>query len=194
MNAITNKSHAPNLKTITIIQLSIATVISLIFQFLLPFSWQPLDRFLHGIKLNGDPGTNLVIFPISQWYFSLSLSWLIYRDNPFVNNFLFYSIVPLGMIVFYEFFALFLFYDYIHITPLVIDLYLIWKKRDTLYWKYLLCVIVVNTAWLFSVYFMKSAYYREDFFIFLRNYVIFLISWIILLFLFKKMERIIAFN
>jgi len=126
------KFNELSLKTITIIQIVISTTVSLIFQFIIPFSWQPLDTFLYGIKQHGDPGTNIIIFTISQWYFSFSIAWLIFQDNPYINNFLIYSIVPLGIIVFYEFFFLYLYYDYIHITPIIIDIYLIWKKRDTL--------------------------------------------------------------
>ncbi len=102
-----NKFSNLNLRTITVIQLIIAAIISLIFQFLLPFSWQPLDTFLYGPKQHGTPGANVIIFTMSQWYFSLSIAWLFYRNNPFLNNFLIYSIMPLGMIVIYEFFYAF---------------------------------------------------------------------------------------
>ncbi|MFX1601616.1 MAG: hypothetical protein ACFFB6_13570 [Promethearchaeota archaeon] len=172
-----------NLRTITILQIIAATLISLFFQFLIPFSWQPLDTFLYGIKQHGDPDTNLVIFTISQWYFSLSLAWLIYRDNPYLNTFLIYSIVPLGIIVIYEFIFLFLYYDYIHITPVLIDIYLIWKKRATLSKKYAYYIISINISWLISVYFLKLAYYNEDLVIYLRNILIYLVLWILLAYL-----------
>lgn len=45
-----------NLISISCIQLAVAIVISLIFQFLIPFSWQPLDTFQYGVKQHGDPG------------------------------------------------------------------------------------------------------------------------------------------
>ncbi|MFX1313656.1 MAG: hypothetical protein ACFFHD_13760, partial [Promethearchaeota archaeon] len=77
-----------SLRSITLIQVAIATIISLLFQFLIPYWWQPLDTFQHGIKQHGDVGANIVIFTISQWYFSLSIAWLIYHDNPYLNNFL----------------------------------------------------------------------------------------------------------
>ena len=178
--------HKLDLKTITIFQISIAAIISLIFQFLIPFSWQPLDNFLYGIKQHGDPGTNLVIFTISQWYFSLSVAWLIFRDNLYINNFLIYSIVPLGIMVFYEFIFLNLYYDYIHITPIIIDIYLIWKKRETLSQKYAFYVILINISWLISVYFLKLAYYSEELSFYIRNVLIYLVLWIILSFVFKS--------
>ncbi|MFX1304984.1 MAG: hypothetical protein ACFFBV_07900 [Promethearchaeota archaeon] len=180
------KLNELSLITITLIQLAIATAISLIFQFLIPFSWHPLDRFLYGIKHHGDPGTNLVIFTISQWYFSLTLAWFIYRDNPYINNFLIYSIVPLGILVFYEFVFLFLFYDYIHIAPFILDIYLIWKKRETLSQKYTLYIILINISWLFSVYFLKLAYYSTDLLIYIRNNLIYVALWIILSFFFNS--------
>lgn len=183
------KLNKLNLKKITFIQIIIAAIISLIFQFLIPFSWQPLDTYLYGPKQHGDLGTNLVIFTISQWYFSLSIAWLIYRDNPYINNFLIYSIVPLGIIVVYEFFFLFLYYDYIHITPFIIGIYLIWKRRETLSQKFAFYIIPLNLSWLISVYFLKLAYYNEVLIVFIRNLVIYSTLWILLSFLFSFKSR-----
>ena len=179
-----------SLRSITLIQVAIASIISLLFQFLIPYWWQPLDTFQYGVKQHGDEGVNIVIFTISQWYFSLSIAWLIYRNNLYVNNFLIYSIVPLGMIVVYEFFFIFLFWDYIHLIPVILDIYLILKKRETLRQKFAPFVILLNTIWLFSVYFLKLAYYREVLSIFARNYLIYLVLWIGLSFLFgnKKID------
>ena len=178
-----------SLRAISFIQITVATIISLIFQFLIPYSWQPLDTLLYGAKQHGDIGANIVIFTISQWYFSLSIAWLIYRDNPYINNFLIYSIVPLGIIAIYEFFVLFLFYDYIHITPVIVDIYLIWKRRETLSQKYALIIITVNISWLLSVYFLKSAYYNEELLIYIRHVLIYLVLWTILSFLFRSKKE-----
>ncbi len=178
-----------SIKTVTLIQIVIATVISIIFQFLIPFSWQPLDTFLYGARNHGDPGVNLVIFTISQWYFSFSIAWLIFWDNPYINNFLIYSIIPLGIIVFYEFFFLYFYYDYIHITPIIIDVYLIWKKRDTLSQKYAFSIILINITWLLSVYFFKLAYYSEKIPIYIRNLLIYIVLWLILSFVFRSKSK-----
>ena len=178
-----------NLHTITIIQFAIAILISLTFQFLIPFSWQPLDTFLYGTKLHGDPNANIIIFTISQWYFSLSIAWLFYRKNPYVNNFIIYSIVPLSIIVVYEFFVLYLYYDYIHITPIIIDIYLIWKRRETLFRKFAPLIITLNITWLFLVYFFKLAYYNEDLLIFIRNIIVYLVLWTALSFLFNSKKK-----
>jgi hypothetical protein len=186
MNKLNIKLLNLNLRTVTVIQLGIATVISLIFQFLIPFSWQPLDTFQYGAKQHGDPGANIIIFTISQWYFSLSIAWLFYRKNPYINNFLIYSIVPLGIIVIYEFVVLFLYYDYMHITPIIIDIYLIWKRRDTLFRNLTPFTITLNTTWLFFVYFFKLAYYNEDLLIFIRNIIVYLVLWTALALLFNS--------
>jgi hypothetical protein len=180
MKISSNQFNRLNLKSISVLQIVIAIVITLIFQFLIPFSWQPLDTFLYGVKQHGDSGTNLVIFTISQWYFSLSIAWLIYRDNPYINNFLIYSIVPLGIILFYEFFFLFLYYDYIHIFPVVVDIYLIWKKRETISSIYAYFIIPINICWLLLVYLLDLAYYNEVLLIYLRNLFVYLLLWIVL--------------
>lgn len=152
-----------DLKWITLIQLSIATIVSLIFQFIIPFNWQPLDRYVHGATIkHGD--YNYVFFTISQWYFSCSIAWFLYQDNPYLNNFLIYSIISLGSIIFIEFFVFFLFWDYIHLVPFIIDVYILVKKRDTLrkdWFKYLL---VFTSTWYYAVYFLRLAYYEELFF------------------------------
>ncbi len=191
MSRIKFKFSELKLRTITLIQVTIAIVISMIFQFLIPFSWQPLDTFLYGVRLHGDPGTNLVIFTISQWYFSFSLAWLIYRDNLYINNFLIYSIVPLGIIFVYEFFFLFLYYDYIHVVPFILDIYLILKKKKTFSQKLGIYIIALNICWLILVYFLKLAYYNEDSLVFLRNILIYSVLWILLSFLFRaeKMDE-----
>ncbi|MFX1386725.1 MAG: hypothetical protein ACFE9M_05865, partial [Promethearchaeota archaeon] len=94
-----------------------------------------------------------------------------------------YSIVPLGIIIIYEFFFLFLYYDYIHITPVIIDICLIWNKKETLLQKFAPFIIFLNIAWLISVYFLKLAYYNEDLVIYLRNILIYLVLWILLAYL-----------
>lgn len=179
-----------NLISISCIQLATAILISLIFQFLIPFSWQPLDTFQYGASQHGDPGTNLVIFTISQWYFSFSIVWFFYRKNPYLNNFLIYSIVPLGIIVVYEFSVLFLYYDYIHILPLFVDVYMIWKQRKTLLKRFAPYIIPLNILWLVSVYFFKLAYYNEELLIFIRNVIIYVVLWTALAFTFKSKKNL----
>ena len=160
-----------SVKRKTIIQLAIATIISLLFQFVIPFSWQPLHLYNNGINAqHGDSGLNLVIFTISQWYFSLTLAWFIFRDNKYLNNFLAYSIVPLSTILIPEFFIYRLYYDYIHILPFIVGTYITWKKRDTLFEKYVIPNFILVSIWFYIVYFLKLAYYQGPILTFVINW------------------------
>ncbi len=176
-----------SLRTITIVQLIFATILCLIFQFIVPLWWQPLDYYTHDGPINhGDPGANVTFFTISLWFFALSVAWFIYRDNKYLNNFLVYSIIPLGMIVGYEFFGIFLYYDYVHVLPVVVSVYLIWKKRDSLDQKYIPYYAVFLSVWLYSVYFLKLAYYTGPLIEFVFNWAANLGLSIALSFAFRK--------
>ncbi|MFX1357126.1 MAG: hypothetical protein ACFFA8_07550 [Promethearchaeota archaeon] len=161
------------MKRITIVQLTIATLISLLFQFVFPFWWQPLHFYNGGTTYqHGDPGLNLVIFTISQWYFSLSAAWFINRENKYLNNFLAYSIVPLSSVLIPEFFLYGLYYDYIHIFPFIVAIYIVWKKRETLYEKFVIPNFIFVSIWLYVVYLCKLAYYQGPFLTFFFNWSI----------------------
>lgn len=177
--------------TITIIQLSIATTLSLVFQFIIPLWWQPLDYYTHGGKINhGDPGANVTFFTVSLWFFTLSIAWLFYRDNKYLNNFIVYALVPLGMIVADEFFVILLFFDYIHVFPFVVAIYLIWKKKDTLDQKLLPYYLVLFSSWIFSVYFLKLAYYSAPLNQVIFNWAIPTALSILLSFTFRKKQKL----
>ncbi len=153
-----------NLKSITLIQIIVAVIISLIFQFIIPLAWQPLDAFEAGKLIHhGDEGTNIIIFTVSQWYFSFSVSWHLKRDNKYINNFLIYSIPGLTSIVFIEFFIYGLYYDYIHLLTLVTAIYIIIKKKYTLIPIQAIPNFILITFWLFSVYFLRLAYFNTPF-------------------------------
>jgi len=160
-----------NVRYITIIQLAVALIISLLFQFVIPLSWQPLDAYESGYDVkHGDPGTNLVFFTISLWYFSLSIVWFLRRDNKYINHFILYSIFPLSLIIVLEFSVLGLYYDYIHILPLIIAFYITWKKRDTLIPHYIIYYTIFLAVWLFTVYFLRLAYYGAPLLTFILNW------------------------
>jgi hypothetical protein len=153
-----------SLISITLIQIIVSVAISLTFQFIIPIAWQPLDAFEAGRMIyHGEEGTNIVIFTVSQWYFSFSISWHLKRDNKYINNFLVYSIPGLSSIVFIEFFFYGLYYDYIHLLTLITALYIITKKRDTLIPIQAIPNFLLVTFWLFSVYFLRLAYYNSPF-------------------------------
>ncbi len=160
-----------NLRTITIIQIVIATIISLLFQFVFPLNWQPFDRALHGPNVqHGDPGTSVVLSTLSQWFFSFAIAWLIYRDNPYINNFLIYSLVPLLSVLIMDIFLM-LFWDYIHFTPLVIDFYILLKKRETLFQKWFPYYLVFLSTWYCIVYFLRLTYLDLPLNLFIANWI-----------------------
>jgi hypothetical protein len=162
-----------SLKEITLIQILIAVFISLLFQFLIPYSWQPLHLFTYGINTkHGDPETNLVIFTVSQWYFSGSVAWFFYRENKYLNNFLFYSVAPLSTIVIPEFIVYFLFIDYIHLLPFFVGIYIFWKKRETVEVKQFFPNFIIASSWLFIVYFLKLAYFQAKLIDFFFNWLV----------------------
>ena len=153
-----------SLRNITIIQVIIATIISLLYQFVFPLSWNPIEVALHGDDVNhGDPGTAVLISTISQWYFSLSIAWFIYRDNPYVNNFLIYtSLITAGVIIYLGFFLYYVYWDYIHILPFIVDIYILKKKGATLRQTWYPHYLILCSIWYFAVYFMGHAYFGES--------------------------------
>ena len=180
------KLNEYSLRTITLIQIAIAIITSLIFQFIIPLNWQPLDVYTLGPNVkHGDPGANVVLFALSQWFFSLSVAWFVYRDNKYLNNFLVYALVPTTTIIFAEFFELFLYYDYIHLLPFLVSFYIIIKKKKDLIPKYVIFYLLIATPWSFIDYFFKLAYYDTTFYEFLFNGIMFLIFTIILSFVIK---------
>ncbi len=161
-----------SLTTISLIQLTIATIISLLFQFVFPLTFQPLDVAIHGPDIkHGDPGMNYVIATISLWYFSFSIAWFIYRDNPYLNNFLIYSFPLVSMIFVVDMVEFFLFWDYIHFSPLSVDIYLIWKKRKTLYQMWYPFYLLIISVWIYTVYFLKLAYYLTPIYVYIFNWL-----------------------
>jgi hypothetical protein len=174
-----------NLRTITIIQLSIATIVSLLFQFIIPYEWQPLNRKVP----HGTPGENIVFFTVSQWFFSFSVSWLIYRNNKYINSFIIFSFITVSMMIFDEFIRLGLFYDWYHLFPFSVDIYLLWKKRDTIDQRIFLYYIIHISIWLYLGYFLKLAYYTISFEEFVIRYCILIGLEIPFSFAFRKKRK-----
>lgn len=170
------KLNELSLKSITIIQIIFATVISLIFQFLIPLNWQPLDVYTLGPDVqHGTPGANIVIFAVSQWYFSVSIAWFLRRDNKYINNFLAYAIIPLSTIIVSEFFILYIYYDYIHLIPFLVSLFILFKKKYTLFPKYVIYYIAFLAPWTIIDYIFKLAYYDATLPEFIYSAIIFFV-------------------
>lgn len=175
---------------ITLIQVSIAAIITLLYQFVLPITFLPLDVYVitHDIPFDyGEP--NQVIFTLTQWSFGLSIAWLIYRDNKYLNNYLIYSVIPLITTFFGELIMFGLFWDYIHVVPLVVGFYIILKKSDMLEQRYFYYANVLNVVWAYAVYFLKLAYYSEVFLIFTINMTILVFLNFILSYNYRKGKK-----
>lgn len=152
----------------------VGILVSFLFQFIIPYSWQPLHFYTNGINAqHGDPESNLVIFTVSQWYFSISVAWFIDRDNKILNNFLVYSIAPLLTVLIPEFIVYFLYIDYIHLLPFLVGIYILWKKRETVEESHYLPNFLFVSIWLFVVYFLELAYFQA-------LLVDFIINWLLL--------------
>jgi hypothetical protein len=166
------KINELNLITITIFQTIIAATISLFYQFIFPMTWQPLDVAMFGPNIkHGDPGRNFVIATLTQWWFSFTIAWFVYRDNPYINNFLAYSFVSMGVILFLEVVLYKLYWDYIHMIVFIVDIYIFWKKRATLFQKWLLYYLTIITIWYFSVYFLRLAYFGAPLWFIIFDYI-----------------------
>ena len=179
------KRMESDLKKITLIQFIIATIISLLFQFVIPVEWQPLM----GALPPGSEGENVVFFTISQWFFSLSVAWLFYRDNKYLNNFLIFSFIPTSMMLVDEFIFIGLYYDWYHLYPFIVDIFILWKKRDTLNQKTFLKFIIIFALWLSIGYFMKLIYYGASFIEYLLRCLITLGLEIGFSFIFRKKKE-----
>ncbi|MBD3228440.1 MAG: hypothetical protein GF329_09650 [Candidatus Lokiarchaeota archaeon] len=156
-----------NFKRKTLIQIIIATIISLLFQFVIPPIFRPFTNYM-GVDFEGGIfGINNAIFTISIWTFSVSVSWFIFMDNPYINNLIVISLIPFAIIVAMEFTVIFLFWDYIHLLPLIVSIYIIWKKRDTLKKAYMGKYTLLIFVWLLIDYFTGLAYREIPLVIFL---------------------------
>jgi len=156
--------HAYNIirgHSIEILQIIGAIIMSIVFQFLIPLSWQPLDSYLKPTIQHGDPGTNVIILTISQWYFSFSIMWFFKRSNKFINNFLIYSIPPLFSILMLEFYVFKIYYDYIHLLPLIVAFLIFFTQIETIKPKLVIWNILLLSIWLFTTFSLRLAYYND---------------------------------
>jgi len=144
-----------------ILQFIGAIIISIVFQFLIPLSWQPLDSYLKPTIQHGDPGTNVIILTVSQWYFSFSVMWFFKRSNKFINNFLIYSIPALFSIFMLEFYVFKIYYDYIHLLPLIVAFLIFFTQIESIKPKFVIWNILLLSIWLFITFSLRLAYYND---------------------------------
>ena len=128
-----------------LIQLLIAVVISVLFQLLInPFIYEPFIRVHRRVFVS--PG-DIVLTSISLWFFSFSFAFFYYQDNEMINSYLLCSFIPLIATFAIEF----IFYDFLHIPPIIVVIYILWKRRGSINLRYLIFANVVLFFWLLIV-------------------------------------------
>ncbi|MBD3228929.1 MAG: hypothetical protein GF329_12140 [Candidatus Lokiarchaeota archaeon] len=92
-------------------------------------------------------GNAIVITSLSQWFFSFSFAYIFYPDNEILNNYLLCGFMPLLIIVGVEFFVLYLFYDFLHIPPIIVSIYIILKKYSKIKLKAIGTISALLMVW-----------------------------------------------
>ncbi len=87
---------------------------------------------------------------LSCWFFAFSIAFLFYPDNEIVNSYLLCSLLVLVVIVAREFMQLF-FYDALHIPPIIVSVYVMLKKRETINVKIVAITSPILVAWFLLV-------------------------------------------
>lgn len=140
-----------------LIQILIAVGISVLFQFVIdPYIYDPIIRTLFGGVMESLGA--IVITSLSMWFFSFSISFFIYPDNELVNSYLFCALIPLGFLVAIEFIVIHLFFDFLHIFPIVVIGFILWKKRSTIRFRNVVCSTVILIVWVLIVWLLKLNY------------------------------------
>ena len=141
-----------------IIQILIAAIISVVFQFLIdPIIYDP---YVRQAMAGGfiDPGNAVVITSMSMWFFSFSIAFFYYPENEVINSYLLCAFIPLVGIIAGEFIGL-MFWDFLHIPPVVIiTIFIFWKRRETLNLKNILIASVILSFWLLIVHLLGLNY------------------------------------
>ena len=113
-----------DLKRKTLVQLIIAVGIAVVLHFgillLSKFnmpSWlNPFNEIVGDVFGTGTE-VSVPIASLSVWIFAFSIAWFIFRDNPYLNSLLMFSVIPLAIIIFVEFGYYLFFWDFIHLLP-----------------------------------------------------------------------------
>ncbi|MHA1301348.1 MAG: hypothetical protein ACTSO9_18145 [Candidatus Helarchaeota archaeon] len=126
-----------------IIQILIAIGISIFFQFFMaPYIIDPTLAWYTGKPQN----SSTIIFTLSQWFFSFSVTYFYYPDNKILNNYLFSGLVGVTLFLVYKFINL-IFIDFLHILPFIVNILILWKKRDSLNLKYVTIISIILAIW-----------------------------------------------
>ncbi len=139
------------------LQLGVALIVALMLQFIIPQSWQPFNAIV-GNVFGTVGGAYFPIVTLNTWFFGLAIAWFSYRENRYLNSLLMYSLIPLAIILFVEFFFYHLFWDFIHLLPFIVDIYVIWKKRSTLRQRFIVLGALMFTGLLLLGFVLDVSY------------------------------------
>ncbi len=138
-----------------LIQIIVAIAISLCFQFVIaPFIIDPIMAFV-----TGEPqDSSRIIITLSQWFFSFSVAFFYYSRNKIVNNYLFCGLLPVTFFLLYKFIFLQVFVDFLHILPIVVNIIILWKLRDSFNLKLVSICSLFLVIWLAMDRLLELAY------------------------------------
>ena len=156
------------------IQIVVAVTLTILIQF---FVYPLIIETVLSMPGTQTAQNQLYMTSISAWFLAFSLTFVIYPDNEIINSYLFCSLVPLSIIVFREFLELF-FYDILHILPIIVVVYTMLKKRETINWKYVAIASPIITAWYATVRILGLNYPYYELYTLLG--VVYLIIWPVL--------------
>ena len=136
------------------IQIIIAISVSLFFHFIMaPFIIDPIMAFI-----TGTPQHSFIIITLSQWFFSFSIAYFYYPENPIVNNYLFAGFIPVILFLMNKFILSRVYVDFLHILPIIVNIIIIWKQRETLNFKLITITSLILVSWATTVRLLNFAY------------------------------------
>ncbi|MFX0133208.1 MAG: hypothetical protein ACFFDN_06145 [Candidatus Hodarchaeota archaeon] len=131
-----------------LIQILIAVIISVLLQIVIvPLVIDPLTRRFPTIF---ERRATILITTLSFWFFSFSVAFFFYPENEIINSYLLCSFIPLVIIIIQEFIALF-FFDVLHMLPIIVVIYIVWKLPDTINLKFTTIASPILVLWFFTV-------------------------------------------
>lgn len=138
-----------------LIQIIIAIAISVLFQFVIaPFIIDPVMAFVTGEAQD----SSRIIITLSQWFFSFSVAFFYYPKNELVNSYLFCGFLPVTFFLLYKFIFLQVFVDFLHILPIIVNIIILWKLRETINLKLVSICSLFLVAWLVADRLLELAY------------------------------------
>jgi len=138
-----------------LIQIIVAIAISLCFQFVIaPFIVDPIMAFV-----TGEPqDSSRIIITLSQWFFSFSVVFFLDPHNKLINNYLFCGFLPVTFFLLYKFIFLQVFVDFLHVLPILVNIIILWKIRNSINLKLISICSLFLAIWLAADRLLELAY------------------------------------